>query len=240
MTKVLITGASRGLGAGLARACLKRGWTVIAAVRDPETLKGQFEGDLQPVRYALDNLSTIPAMAEAAQDGLDVFISNAAMTGGPLGAFGDFDVDRFLSACMANAAAPMKLLEALAPALAARKGKALLISSRLGANPFYGYAEYFASKTALNMLVKQASMPMAAQGVTIAACHPGWVGTEATGAMGQAPLTPDSGAALLLALIERMTLADAGKFFDPDGSELPIVPQQHEVKFYSKPRTATL
>jgi NAD(P)-dependent dehydrogenase (short-subunit alcohol dehydrogenase family) len=240
MTKILITGANRGLGAGLARACLKRGWTVIAAVRDPEALAGQFAGDIRPVRFSLDDLSTIGAVAEATEGALDVFISNAAMTGGPLGAFGSFDVDRFLAACKANAAAPMKLLEALAPALAARRGKALVISSRLGANPFYGYAEYFASKTALNMLVKQASMPLAEQGVAVAACHPGWVGTEATGAMGQAPLTPDSGADLLLVLVERMTLADAGKFFDPDGSELPIVPQQHEVKFYSKPRTATL
>jgi len=237
---VLITGANRGLGAGLADAYLARGWSVIAAVREPEALVVPAGAKLDAIRFDLADPATIPGVAAAAGDRLDAFISNAAMTGGPLGAFGAFDVDRFLTACRLNAAAPMQLLEALAAPLEAAAGKALMISSRLGANPFYGYAEYFASKTALNMLVKQASIPLAARGVTVAACHPGWVETAATGAMGQAPLTPASAAELLADLVDRMTLADAGRFFDPDGSELPIVPQQHEVKFYSKPRTATL
>jgi len=241
MPRVLITGANRGLGAGLVRAYLARGWQVMAAARDPAALAEKFAGEaIIPVRIDLADEQSIAALADMLDAApLDLFISNAALTGGPIGTFGAFDVDRFLEACRINAAAPMKLLETLAPGLAAAQGgKALLISSRIGANPFYGYAEYFASKTALNMLTVQAAIALRQQGVTVAAYHPGWVETEATGAMGKAPLNADSAAALLVDLVDRLTLADSGKFFDPDGSELPIVPQQHEIKFYSKPRTA--
>ena len=69
--------------------------------------------------------------------------------------------------------------------------------------------------------------------------HPGWVQTEATAEQGQAPLQPDEAAALIVDIIEDREKERSGRFFDPDGSELPIVPQQFEVKFYSKPKTAT-
>jgi NAD(P)-dependent dehydrogenase (short-subunit alcohol dehydrogenase family) len=223
------------------RAYAAAGWQVIATIRDSASVdRAAFPAGVAFVPFRLDDLATLSAVGEAVDGALDVYISNAALTGGELGQFGQFDVARFLEACRINAAAPIKLLETLAPALIANRGRALLISSRLGANPFYGYPEYFASKTALNMLVKQVSLALAKEGVTVAACHPGWVETEATSAMGKAPLTPDSAAELLMALVDRLTPGQSGKFFDPDGSELPIVPQQMDVKFYSKPRSATL
>jgi len=242
MPTILITGANRGLGLGLARHFQAKGWHVIAAVRDPMALAAMLSGPgIEMVPLELGDPYSIKSLGEwISGRPLDVFISNAAKTGGDLGSFGAFDVDRFLEYCRINAAAPMKLLEVLAGSLIATGGKALMVSSRIGATPFYGYVEYFASKTALNQLVKQASLALAAEGVTVAACHPGWVETEATGAMGRAPLTPDSAAPLLAAILDQMTIADAGKFFDPDGSELPIVPQQHDVRFYSKPRDAVI
>lgn len=244
MPTILITGANRGLGLGLARAFHGRGWTVHAAVRDPAAASGlDALGPDRVIRHPVDleNLATIDALATQLKGTpIDILVSNAALTGGELGAFGSFDADRFLRACLVNAAAPMRLIERFADHLAAGENRlAFVLSSRIGANPFYGYAEYFASKSALNQIVKQASIALAPSGIAVVAAHPGWVGTDATSAHGQAPLNPDSSAALLVNLMLRLRIEDSGRFFDPDGSELPLVTQQTEVKFYSKPLTAT-
>ncbi len=46
--------------------------------------------------------------------------------------------------------------------------------------------------------------------------------------MGPAPLTPDDSAAMSIKIIDVLTLEDNGKFFEPDGSTLPIVIRQRE------------
>jgi hypothetical protein len=47
-------------------------------------------------------------------------------------------------------------------------------------------------------------------------------------------LSAAESAQMLYAIVDRLTLADSGTFFDPDGSRLPIVTQQHEARSYSK------
>lgn len=245
--RVFITGANRGLGFAFVEEYLARGWHVIAAARDIDGATAL--QDLLSVhgeRLSLQklDLSDAATVAEAKSNigalPIDVLLSNAALTGGPLGSFGAFDQERFHQACAVNAGAFMTLVEQFASNVEqSAERKIFAVSSRIGANPFYGYAEYFASKSALNALVKQVSIALAPKGIAVAAGHPGWVGTDATAAQGQAPLTPPEAAVLMMDVIDQLTLDRAGRFFDPDGSELPLVTQQHEVKFYSKPRDAT-
>ncbi len=241
--RVLITGANRGIGRAFVEAYLARDWHVVATVRDPQAVApfagGTAERLLIEALDVTDAASVRAAAVRLAGVPIDVLVSNAALTGGPIGAFGAFDHQRFAAACAVNAGGFMTLVEAFAAHVAAsRDRKILAISSRIGANPFYGYAEYFASKAALNALVKQVAVALAPRGIAVAAAHPGWVATEATAAQGQAPLTATDAAALLVKVIDGLSIERTGRFFDPDGSELPLVTQQHEVKFYSKPRDA--
>ncbi|MFO1455061.1 MAG: SDR family oxidoreductase [Steroidobacteraceae bacterium] len=247
MPVALITGANRGLGLAFARAYVARGWQVIASARRPEgaglllELASQADGRLRVETLDIANFSAIETLAERlSNQPIDVLINNAALTGGPLGSFGHVDYARWGEAFRINAMAPMKMMECFADAVAASGRKVIFnLSSRIGANPFFGYLEYFSSKSALNMVVKQASIALEPRGVIVVAAHPGWVGTEATAAQGKAPLTPEAAAAFLIKIIDELTVAQTGSFFDPDGSTLPLVTQQHEIKFYSKPRTAT-
>ncbi len=245
MPTVLITGASRGLGLAFAEAYAARGWRVVAAVRGAPggrlaDLVAGSGHDVVAETLDLTDFASIDALgARLSGVPIDVLISNAALTGGPLGEFGATDYTHFAECLRVNTMAPLRLAEALAGSVAIGTRKVILfIGSRLGAHPFFGYAGYMISKTGVNQVAKQVSLALAPQGITVAACHPGWVETEATAEHGQAPLTPAASAAMLIEIVDRLTIADTGKFFDPDGSELPLVTQQHEQKFYGKPRGA--
>ncbi|MBC7624060.1 MAG: hypothetical protein H7232_11785 [Aeromicrobium sp.] len=74
--------------------------------------------------------------------------------------------------------------------------------------------------------------------VCAVAAHPGWVATDATAAHGSAPLTPNESVALLIKVIDGLTINATGKFFDPGGTDLPLATGQTKEKFYGKPRSA--
>lgn len=245
MPTILITGASRGLGLAFVEAYAARGWRIIAAIRGEATGRlAEIVADetlnVEAVPLDLADFSTIDALGQRLRGvPIDFLISNAALTGGPLGVFGETDYARFEQCLRVNTMAPFKLAEVLAPNVMASDRKVMFfIGSRLGAHPFFGYSGYVISKTGMNQVAKQVSLALAPQGVTVAACHPGWVGTEATAEHGLAPLTPAMSAAMLMKVIDRLTMADTGRFFDPDGTELPLVTQQTEQKFYGKPKGA--
>lgn len=246
MPTVLITGANRGIGLSFAKAYLAKGWEVHVANRRPIdesslSLDGEAEKRFHSHFLDLSDFSTIEALGQALSDiSLDLVISNAALTGGELGVFGDTDYKRFEQCLKVNTMAPMRLAECLAESVASSEGKTIFfMGSRLGASPFFGYSGYMISKTALNGVVMQTSMALRPRDVTVVAAHPGWVGTEATASHGQAPLTPDMSAEMLMKIIDGLTIEDTGSFFDPDGSKLPLVTQQTEQKFYGKPKGAT-
>lgn len=76
---------------------------------------------------------------------------------------------------------------------------------------------YAASKSALNMYTR--SFACEAKPITTIAVHPGWVQTDMGGT--SAPLKPEDAVAQLRALIERLTPADNGQFFNYDGQLHP-------------------
>jgi len=99
------------------------------------------------------------------------------------------------------------------------------VSSRVGANPIPGMMiAYRSSKSALNQVVYQLALQLQARGICVACGHPGFVQTDAT--RGRGTFTVEESAGRLFSLIDRLQLADSGKFFEPDGSELPIITRQ--------------
>jgi NAD(P)-dependent dehydrogenase (short-subunit alcohol dehydrogenase family) len=237
---VLITGAGRGLGAALAGTFAAAQWCVLASCRNPPDAA---ELDAYIARYptaitklALDvsEFAAIEALAQQLQGtAIDVLLSNAAATGGAVGEFGRTDYAAWDIYHRVNTQAPMRLAECFVEHLAASRRKVFFaISSRVGARPSFGFVGYRASKSALNQVVLQLSLALAPRGITCACAHPGYVQTRATQYSGA--LTPAASAAMLYRVIDTIDLRQTGRFFDPDGSCLPIVTQQTETRSYAK------
>ncbi len=232
MPVAFITGANRGLGFGFAKAFLADGWSVIAAVRDPSTandlqnLKTSYSGALSIERCDLADFATIDALGATMRGrAIDLLLGNAAKTDNPANTVGTTNYDAWADTFRINTMAQMKLAETLVESVAASAQKKMFfLSSRVGANPPPGMVLFRSSKSALNQVVFQLSLMLKDRGITVACAHPGFVKTISTANMGV--FTADESAGHLKRIIDRLTMDDTGKFFEPDGSTLPIVTRQ--------------
>jgi NAD(P)-dependent dehydrogenase (short-subunit alcohol dehydrogenase family) len=221
MPTILITGANRGLGLEFARQYAADGWRVLATVRNP--LSGKAASDAGAEIYVAD-IADAPSLArlkEALKDvAFDIVLNNAGIYG-ERQKFGSVDEAEFMRVMRVNALAPLKVAEAFADQMAGRKLIAS-VSSLMGSiadNSSGGFHAYRASKAALNMVMKGLSVDLRERGITTIALSPGWVRTDMGGP--QAPLEPAEAIAGLRRVLEKVSLADSGKFFHFDGSELP-------------------
>jgi len=121
-----------------------------------------------------------------------------------------------------NAVGAMRVTLALLKRVPKRTGKLVHITSQMGSiddNSSGGSYAYRMSKAALNMASKSLSVDLAGRGIISVVVHPGWVATDMGGR--SAPTTPEKSAENIVALTERLTMEDTGKFFHADGRILP-------------------
>ena len=215
MPTVLITGANRGIGLEFARQYCQSGWNVVATVREPSD-------ELQSICTQVERLDMLDLEAVAAfgerVDSLDLLIANAG-TYGPKTVTTAEEANGWLETLAVNTIAPFLLAQAVLPQVRSAKGKLIAISTRMGSiedNSSGGFLAYRSSKTALNMAWRNLALD---SGVTCAVLHPGWVKTRMGGA--GAPLTPDKSVAGMRQVIEQLTPAQSGGFFNYDGSTVP-------------------
>src|SRR5690242_10349879 len=100
-SRILITGASQGIGRALAVAAARRGGKVLAAARSADLLRGLADeikstgGVLETVQADVTSAGDRQAMVEAAKrafGGLDILVNNAGI--GATGHFADVSPDR--------------------------------------------------------------------------------------------------------------------------------------------------
>lgn len=161
--KALITGASRGIGAEVAKAFAEAGAHVILLARTTGALEELDDAirakggtaTLMPLDLGkLDDIDRLgPTLAERF-GGLDILVANAGMLG-PLMPVAHGTAPDWNKVLSVNYGANFRLIRTLDPMLrAAPAGRAIFTSSGLGERPMAYWGPYCVSKAALNMLVQ--------------------------------------------------------------------------------------
>jgi NAD(P)-dependent dehydrogenase (short-subunit alcohol dehydrogenase family) len=184
---VIVTGGSRGLGRGIARALNENGVRLALVGRDfaaaeAAAAEARAHG-VEAIAIAADVASPddcrrIVAEAEARFGALDGLVNNAALFAyQPLLDAGADEAARMFAV---NAFGPLLLAQAFAKALFARGGEGAIVnvSSIAGARGAKGCGLYSASKAALDMLTRIMAMEWTPQGLRVNAVAPGHIETD--------------------------------------------------------------
>lgn len=181
--RVLVTGASHGLGRALAHALAMRGHRLVLAARNADELAGCADeirrsvGSERVAHLAVD-LRQTQSIAEFAQtaksiyDGLDVLINNAGI--GAFRPFLDNSTQELADLIALNLEAPMHLTHALLPGMLARaEGDIINIASDLARRPLAQMAPYVASKHGLLGFGASLHRELRGRGVRVTTVMPG-------------------------------------------------------------------
>lgn len=182
--RALVTGASRGIGAAIARALAAQGASVFITGRDDDALRSvavDIERSGGSVESAGADLYT-PAGVEALVvtvmerwQGVDVLVNNAGVgSRGNLMPVAEFDLAFWEATLALNLTAPMLLAKAFVPGMIERRhGRIVNISSINGKTGVVHGSAYSASKHGLIGLTRSLALEVAKNGVTVNAVCPG-------------------------------------------------------------------
>lgn len=221
MSRVLVIGASRGIGLEFVRQYARDGAQVTATARDPAGLQSVRDaGAAQALTLDVAEPSSAGALANALGNSrFDIVVHNAGVFGPRRDAPEAPTRDEFDAVMHTNVYGAMVVLPQLAGAFAPG-ARLAVISSRMGSIGLRAGGSgwlYRASKAALNSVVKDLSFAFAGRAVC-AAFHPGWVKTDMGGA--GADLDASDSVASLRRSIAALTDRHHGGYFDHDGTPL--------------------
>ncbi len=190
---VIVTGANRGLGLGVAEDLLTKGHRVILTSRsetkgrkEVERLKGKFE-DVYFQRLDVEDSESIKKCFEWVfkEFGvLDILINNAGINYDTWHDSISADLVECRKTMDVNFFGPWKMCQIFSPLLKkSKKGRIVNVSSGSGAlgGEEAGTPGYSASKAALNMLTIKLAHDLRPDNIKVNAVCPGWVRTEMGG-----------------------------------------------------------
>lgn len=235
MPTILITGANRGLGLGLAQLYAADGWRVLACCRSPAKADALRAVAAAVYPVDMEDHASIDALAAALKgEAIDVLVNCAGYLGkipmtapGGMQEFGTSDFRDWDKTYRINVIGPMKMCETLVENVAASGLKKIInitsivgsignIVTGSGRGRLYGYR---ATKAALNAVTKAMSEDLRARGITVIPLHPGWTRTDMGGP--NAAVSVEDSTAGMKKVIDRATMADTGKYLTWEGGELP-------------------
>lgn len=197
----LVTGASGGIGADIARALHAAGATVGLSgtrVEPLEALAAELgaRAHILPCNLSdMDAVEALPKQAVAAMGSVDILVNNAGITRDNL--FMRMSDEEWQSVLNVNLTATFKLCKGVMRGMMkARWGRIVNISSVVGATGNPGQANYAASKAGMVGMSKSLAYEVASRGITVNAVAPGFIETAMTdkltddqksGIMGQIP-----------------------------------------------------
>ncbi len=213
--RILISGASRGIGAALLASYTARGDEVIGTSRS-----GQ--GGLWPLDVT-DPASVAGLGSRMGTEPLDLLVCNAGIypdkgqsleTGYPANMWAD--------GFAANVTGVFLTIQAALPALRSANGKIAVISSQMASQTLApgGSYIYRASKAAVLNLGRNLSVDLKPDGIAVGIYHPGWVRTDMGGAA--ADIDAADAAAGLIDRFDALCLDTTGCFETWDGRPHPF------------------
>jgi len=186
----LVTGASGGIGAAIARTLAAQGARVGISGTNMDklnALRAELGGSAMILPADLSDTAAVAGLAdqaEAAMGQLDILINNAGLTRDTLAIrMKDEDWDAVLNLNLR--AAFILSRAALKGMMKRRAGRIISISSIVGVMGNAGQANYAASKAGLIGMSKSLAQEVASRGVTVNCIAPGFIATNMTDALAE-------------------------------------------------------
>ena len=197
----LVTGASRGIGAAIARHLALAGAAVALAARRQEVCRSVAEAvaadsgartltigcDVADADHVADML----AQVGNAFGRLDILINNAGVIE-PIGALAEADPAAWRRNIEINLVGPFLVTRAALPLLCETAGVIVNISSGAAHRPLDGWSAYCAGKAGLAMLTRSLALELDGSGVRVVGFRPGVVDTEMQGQVRASGINPVS------------------------------------------------
>jgi 3-oxoacyl-[acyl-carrier protein] reductase len=193
---VVVTGGSRGLGAGIVQSFLDSGDAVATCARSRTTEIDKWADDPATAdRFLfrdvdLSNRAQAAAFVKAVVDRwgqIDVLVNNAGVArDGVLALTGDDDVDTVVDLNLKGTLQMTKLVSRRM--LARGRGSIVNISSIVGISGYRGLAVYSATKAAMDGLTRALAREFGGRGITVNSIAPGYLRTEMSHGLDEAQL----------------------------------------------------
>jgi NAD(P)-dependent dehydrogenase (short-subunit alcohol dehydrogenase family) len=222
MKKVIVVGASGAIGKAFADACEAQGIYVVRLSREDMELSS--EESIKACALRLQSEGFFDA----------IFVATGILhtaTFQPEKNIKQVNQENLHLLFQVNAIAPIMILKYFSGFFDPQKrGVFAALSAHVGSiseNKLGGWYGYRSSKTALNMLLKTASIEFQRthKALIISSIHPGSVDTRLSRPFHSSIpkekiLTPEAAAQKLFTLFEKLTIQDSGQFVDSDGSKI--------------------
>jgi 3-oxoacyl-[acyl-carrier protein] reductase len=186
--RALVTGASGGIGAAIARALHAQGAAVaLSGTRREalEALAAELGGRAHVLPCDLSDrtgVEALPGAAEAAMGGLDILIHNAGITRDNL--FMRMKDEEWDAVLEVNLGAGFRLFRAaLRGMMRQRAGRLIGITSVVGVTGNPGQGNYAASKAGMIGMAKSLAQEVASRGITVNCVAPGFITSPMTAAL---------------------------------------------------------
>jgi len=228
MRSVIITGASRGLGLGMAQRLAKAGYRAIAVARsESEALvaaqAAAAEQGAGEIVFRPMDLSKVEAIGEFVRGLRSEFgapwglVNNAGL--GTDGLLANMHLTQIEALVRLNTVSPIVMTKfAVRAMMAAGEGRVINVSSIIATTGYSGLSVYGATKASLVGFTRSLAREVGKLGVTVNAVAPGFVETEMTQALGESGREKIAGRSALGRLVEIDDIAAMVEFLLSDGA----------------------
>ncbi len=190
----IVTGASRGLGRGIALALARCGAKIACVARNTEKLDETVEAIAQAggtaTAFGCDvadaqQVNEVVERVVEQWEGVHILVNNAGITRDTL--IPRMQDDEWDGVIATNLRGPFLFIRAVTrPMMRGRYGRIINMASVSGLMGNPGQSNYSASKAGLIGLTRSAARELASRSITVNAVAPGFIDTEMTAALGEA------------------------------------------------------